>query len=318
MIAALSSAFRMAVAAPQISYPPELPVSARRDDLLAAIRDNQVVIVAGETGSGKTTQLPKICLELGRTAIAPPQPRRIAARTVATRIAEELGVELGDAVGYAVRFEDRSKRDTLVRLVTDGLLLAEIQRDRLLRRYDTIIVDEAHERSLNVDFLLGYLRRLLPQRPDLKLVITSATIDPGRFSAHFGDAPVIEVSGRTFPVEVRYRPPADGADQTDAIGDAVDELLSEPAGDVLVFLSGEREIRDTAEALAGRLGSAIGILPLYARLSPAEQQKVFKALSTHPENLKDLVTNFNVTARALSSDQQALADLAPALRDLAV
>jgi len=283
----------MTVAAPQISYPPELPVSARRDDLLAAIGDNQVVIVAGETGSGKTTQLPKICLELGRTAIAHTQPRRIAARTVATRIAEELGVELGGAVGYAVRFEDRSARDTLVRLLTDGLLLAEIQHDRLLRRYDTIIVDEAHERSLNVDFLLGYLRWLLPQRRDLKLVITSATIDPARFSAHFGDAPVVEVSGRTFPVAVRYAPVPDETDPVDAIGDAVEQLLHDAPGDVLVFLSGEREIRDTAEALAGRLGSAIGILPLYARLSPAEQQRVFKA---HAERRVVLATNVAETS----------------------
>src|SRR5215813_2088815 len=181
-----------------IEYPPELPITARRDDLLAAIRDHQVVVVAGETGSGKTTQLPKVCLELGRGvrgAIAHTQPRRLAARTVAERIADELGVPLGDAVGYAVRFSDRSSEDTLLRLMTDGLLLAEIQHDRLLRRYDTIIVDEAHERSLNIDFLLGYLKRILPRRKDLKLIITSATIDPERFARHFGDAPVIEVSG---------------------------------------------------------------------------------------------------------------------------
>ena len=283
----------MPTVVPQIRYPPELPVSARRDDLLAAIRDNQVVIVAGETGSGKTTQLPKICLELGRSSIAHTQPRRIAARTVATRIAEELNVELGSAVGYAVRFEDRSDPDTLVRLLTDGLLLAEIQHDRLLRRYDTIIVDEAHERSLNVDFLLGYLRWLLPQRPDLKLVITSATIDPGRFSAHFGDAPVIEVSGRTYPVEVRYQPVADETDPVDAIGDAVQELLDDAPGDVLVFLSGEREIRDTAEALAGRLPQEVGILPLYARLSPAEQQRVFQR---HSERRVVLATNVAETS----------------------
>ncbi|MBW3652863.1 MAG: ATP-dependent RNA helicase HrpA, partial [Actinobacteria bacterium] len=283
----------MVVAAPQISYPPELPVSARRDDLLDAIRENQVVIVAGETGSGKTTQLPKICLELGRTSIAHTQPRRIAARTVATRIAEELEVELGSAVGYAVRFEDRSGPETLVRLLTDGLLLAEIGHDRLLRRYDTIIVDEAHERSLNVDFLLGYLRWLLPRRPDLKLVITSATIDPGRFSAHFGDAPVVEVSGRTFPVEVRYEPVADETDPIDAIGDAVEQLLHDAPGDVLVFLSGEREIRDTAEALAGRLPEDVGILPLYARLSPAEQQRVFQR---HSERRVVLATNVAETS----------------------
>ena len=196
-------------AVPAVSYPPELPVSGRREDLLAAIRDNQVVVVAGETGSGKTTQIPKLCLELGRGvrgAIAHTQPRRLAARTVAERIADELKVPLGGAVGYAVRFSDRSSEDTLVRLVTDGLLLAEIHHDPLLRRYDTVIVDEAHERSLNIDFLLGYLARLLPKRPDLKVIITSATIDPERFARHFGGAPVVEVSGRTYPVEVRYAP----------------------------------------------------------------------------------------------------------------
>src|SRR3954447_1610659 len=265
---------------PRIASPPELPVSARRDDLLAAIRDHQVVVVAGETGSGKTTQLPKICLELGRGVrggIAHTQPRRIAARTVAERIADELDVPLGDAVGYAVRFSDRSSEDTLVRLVTDGLLLAEMQHDRLLRRYDTIIVDEAHERSLNIDFLLGYLKSILPRRPDLKLIITSATIDPERFATHFGDAPVVEVSGRTYPVEVRHPPLADeDADLPDAIADAVEELQREGPGDTLVFLSGEREIRDTAETLTGRFGDRLEILPLYARLSAAEQQRVFK------------------------------------------
>jgi len=305
---------RRRAAVPQVSYPQQLPVSARRDDLLAAIGENQVVIVAGETGSGKTTQLPKICLELGRGvrgAIAHTQPRRLAARTVAERIADELGVEIGEAVGYAVRFSNVSQRDTLVRLVTDGLLLAEMQHDRLLRRYDTIIVDEAHERSLNIDFLLGYLHRLLPQRPDLKLVITSATIDPGRFSAHFGEAPVVEVSGRTYPVEVRYRPLSaaeqvadddDDAveigpdrDPVDAIGDAVEELLRDCPGDVLVFLSGEREIRDTAEALAGRLRSQIEILPLFARLSPAEQQRVFK-----PHDARRVVLATNVAETSLT------------------
>jgi ATP-dependent helicase HrpA len=291
----------MATVAPRISYPPELPVSARRDDLLAAIAHHQVVIVAGETGSGKTTQLPKICLELGRTSIAHTQPRRIAARTVATRIAEELGVELGAAVGYAVRFEDRSHSETLVRLLTDGLLLAEIQQDRLLRRYDTIIVDEAHERSLNVDFLLGYLRWLLPRRPDLKLVITSATIDPARFSAHFGGAPVVEVSGRTFPVEVRYEPVADETDPVDAIGDAAAQLLRDAPGDVLVFLSGEREIRDTAEALGGRLGSDVEILPLYARLSPAEQQRVFKAHSSRRVVLATNVAETSLTVPGIGA-----------------
>src|SRR5829696_2749283 len=241
---------RRRASVPPITYPPQLPVSERKDEIAAAIRDHQVVVVAGETGSGKTTQLPKICLELGRGVagtIAHTQPRRLAARTVAERIAHELGVPLGEAVGYAVRFSDRSRADTLIRLMTDGLLLAEIRRDRYLGRYDTIIVDEAHERSLNIDFLLGYLARILPRRPDLKLIITSATIDPGRFSRHFGNAPVVEVSGRTWPVEVRYRPlaaqPAEddddgeaGAalpdrDPVDAIGDAVEELLRDGPGD---------------------------------------------------------------------------------------
>jgi ATP-dependent helicase HrpA len=270
---------RRRAAVPAIAYPPELPVSARREDLLAAIRDNQVVIVAGETGSGKTTQLPKLCLELGRGVrgmIAHTQPRRLAARTVAERIADELQVPLGGAVGYAVRFSDRSGEDTLVRLMTDGLLLAEIHRDPLLRRYDTVIIDEAHERSLNIDFLLGCLARILPRRPDLKLLITSATIDPDRFARHFGGAPVVEVSGRTYPVDVRYRPLEEDADQTEAIGDAVEELLRERRDDVLVFLSGEREIRDTADALEGRLGPRVEVLPLYARQSTAGQQRVFR------------------------------------------
>jgi ATP-dependent RNA helicase HrpA len=257
---------------PVITYPPELPVSARRDDLLDAIRSHQVVVVAGETGSGKTTQLPKLCLELGRTAIAHTQPRRIAARTVAERIAEELQVPLGEAVGYSVRFTDRSSRDSRVRVLTDGLLLAEIQRDRLLKRYDTIIVDEAHERSLNIDFLLGWIRSILPRRPDLKVIVTSATIDPARFAAYFDDAPVVEVSGRTYPVEVRYAPTE--ADPPEAVADAV-ASLTPLAGDVLVFLSGEREIRDAAEVLGGRF-SDLDVLPLFARLSAAEQQRVFK------------------------------------------
>ncbi len=263
---------------PHITYPPQLPVTKRHDDLLAAIRDNQVVVVAGETGSGKTTQLPKICLELGRGirgAIAHTQPRRIAARTVAQRISDELEIPLGGAVGYAVRFDDRGSEDTLVRIVTDGLLLAEIRRDPLLRRYDTVIVDEAHERSLNIDFLLGCLHRILPRRPDLKLIITSATIDPERFSKHFGDAPIIEVSGRTYPVEVRYRPPQRDQEMLDALADAVEELLTEHDGDVLAFFSGEREIRDAAELLGGRLGNEVEILPLYSRLATVDQQRVF-------------------------------------------
>ncbi|MEW2359087.1 ATP-dependent RNA helicase HrpA [Spirillospora sp. NPDC029432] len=283
---------RRRAAVPAITYPEQLPVSQKKDDIAAAIRDHQVVIVAGETGSGKTTQLPKICLELGRGvlgSIGHTQPRRLAARTVADRIAEELGTELGEAVGYKVRFTDRSSDGTLVKLMTDGILLAEIQTDRLLRRYDTLIIDEAHERSLNIDFLLGYVKEILPRRPDLKVIITSATIDPERFSAHFDDAPIVEVSGRTYPVEVRYRPLTDpedpkadpDRDQVQGILDAVDELALEAPGDVLVFLSGEREIRDTADALSkhlrGRRGEATEVLPLYARLSSAEQHRVFSA-----------------------------------------
>jgi ATP-dependent helicase HrpA len=271
----------------KVTYPPELPVSQRKDEIAVAIRDHQVVVVAGETGSGKTTQLPKICLELGRGAggqIGHTQPRRIAARTVAERIAEELGTELGTAVGYKVRFTDKSSDGTQVKVMTDGILLAEMQRDRQLRRYDTLIIDEAHERSLNIDFILGYLKRLLPTRPDLKVIITSATIDPERFSKHFNNAPIVEVSGRTYPVEVRYRPLADpdrpsdeAKDQVQGIIDGLAELRAEGPGDVLVFLSGEREIRDTADALADRpdLGD-LEVLPLYARLSAAEQHRVFQ------------------------------------------
>ncbi|MEH6381964.1 MAG: DEAD/DEAH box helicase, partial [Dietzia cercidiphylli] len=278
---------RRAESVPTPEYPEQLPVSARKDEIAAAIRDNQVVVIAGETGSGKTTQIPKICLELGRGVrgmIGHTQPRRLAARSVAERIAEELGVETGRLVGSAVRFDDRTGADTAVKLMTDGILLAEIRRDRLLRAYDTIIIDEAHERSLNIDFLLGYLRQILPRRPDLKLIITSATIDPDRFARHFADpaghpAPVIEVSGRTFPVEIRYRPlQVDHADRTidldplDALADAVGELLAEGDGDVLVFLSGEREIRDAEEVLRGRKYKSTEIFPLFARLTSAEQQ----------------------------------------------
>ncbi|HWM11913.1 MAG TPA: helicase-related protein, partial [Solirubrobacteraceae bacterium] len=282
-------------APPAIAYPPELPVSAHREELLEAIGDHQVVIVAGETGSGKTTQLPKLCLELGRERIAHTQPRRLAARTVAARIAEELKVPLGDLVGYAVRFRDRSSAATRVRLMTDGLLLAEIRRDKLLKRYDTIIVDEAHERSLNIDFLLGYLARTLPRRPDMRVIVTSATIDPERFSRHFGDAPVVEVSGRTYPVEVRYRPVEDpDRDQEDAIADACEELLREGPGDVLVFLSGEREIRDTADVLNGRL-DRVDVLPLYARLSASDQQKVFR-----PHSRRRVVLATNVAETSLT------------------
>ncbi len=321
---------------PAISYPPDLPVSQRRDDIAAAIQDNQVVIVAGATGSGKTTQLPKICLELGRESIGHTQPRRIAARTIAERIAEELGSALGDLVGYQVRFTDRVGKNTRIKLMTDGILLNEIHRDRMLKKYDTIIIDEAHERSLTVDFLLGYLRRLLPQRPDLKVIITSATIDPESFARHFADAagtpaPIVEVSGRSYPVEVRYRPlapdpvsddPADdpdtspaapagpvvqdirpssrdsrgrskrgaadvlhigsragveeqGVDLFDGINAALDELARESPGDVLVFLSGENEIRDAEEAIRGRNLPQTEVLPLYGRLSAADQHRVF-------------------------------------------
>ena len=289
---------------PVITYPAELPVSQRKTELAAAIRDNQVVIIAGETGSGKTTQLPKICLELGRGIsgqIGHTQPRRIAARTVADRIAAELKTELGAVVGYKVRFADTASDDTLIKVMTDGILLTEMQRDRLLLRYDTLIIDEAHERSLNIDFILGYLRQLLPRRPDLKVIITSATIDPERFSRHFAPAPIVEVSGRTYPVEVRYRPLADpdsepGAeprDQIQAIADAVTELRREGPGDVLVFLSGEREIRDTADALADE--PDLEILPLYARLSAAEQYRVFQ-----PHSGRRVVLATNVAETSLT------------------
>jgi ATP-dependent helicase HrpA len=262
---------------PPVTYPAELPVSQRKDEIAQVIRDHQVVIIAGETGSGKTTQIPKICLELGRGVdgqIGHTQPRRLAARTVAERIAEELGSPLGEAVGYQVRFTDVSARDTLVKLMTDGILLNELARDRDLRRYDTLIIDEAHERSLNIDFILGCLRQLLPRRPDLKVIITSATIDPERFAAAFGGAPIVEVSGRTYPVETRYRPVDEDADQGQAISDAIDELSAAGPGDILVFLSGEREIRDTADLLSGR--DRLDVLPLYSRLSAAEQHRVFE------------------------------------------
>ncbi|WP_327296615.1 ATP-dependent RNA helicase HrpA [Streptomyces sp. NBC_01197] len=277
---------RRAARVPTVSYPEQLPVSRKKDEIAEAIRDHQVVIVAGETGSGKTTQIPKICLELGRGVrgmIGHTQPRRIAARTVAERIADEMSTPLGEAVGWKVRFTDQVDQEaTFIKLMTDGILLAEIQTDRELRAYDTIIIDEAHERSLNIDFLLGYLAQLLPKRPDLKVVITSATIDPQRFARHFGDAPVVEVSGRTYPVEVRYRPLLEeegdegDRDQITAICEAVDELQDEGPGDVLVFLSGEREIRDTADALNKRNLRRTEVLPLYARLSHAEQHRVFQ------------------------------------------
>ena len=284
-------ALARAAAMPRPGFPPELPVSERRDDIAAAIRAHPVVIVRGETGSGKTTQLPKICLELGRGArglIGHTQPRRIAARSVAARIAHELGTELGECVGYKVRFTDRTGPNAYIKLMTDGILLAETQRDRLLAAYDTIIVDEAHERSLNVDFLLGYLKELLPRRPDLKVIVTSATLDAERFARHFGGdapAPVIEVSGRTYPVEVRYRPPATDEDDDEepleeAVVAAAEDLWREGAGDILVFLPGEREIRETADLARASFArrpyaSLVEVLPLYARLSVPEQQRVF-------------------------------------------
>jgi ATP-dependent helicase HrpA len=284
-------------AVPTPTYPEELPVSARVEDIAAALRDHQVVVVAGETGSGKTTQLPKVCLELGRGvrgAIAHTQPRRIAARAVAERLAEELDVPLGRTVGYQVRFTRHTTADTLVKVMTDGVLLAEIAHDPDLLSYDTVIVDEAHERSLNIDFLLGYLTRLLPRRPDLRVVITSATIDPQRFADHFGGAPVIEVSGRTYPVEVRYRPfDEEQGDQVQAVLDAVDELAHEGPGDVLVFLSGEREIRDTAEALRRHHRPGTEVLPLFGRLSAAEQHRVF---APHPGRRIVLATNVAETS----------------------
>ncbi|MFD7706844.1 ATP-dependent RNA helicase HrpA [Streptomyces sp. NPDC059786] len=290
---------------PAVTYPEELPVSQKKDAIAEAIRDHQVVIVAGETGSGKTTQIPKICMELGRGVrgmIGHTQPRRIAARTVAERVADELDTPLGEAVGWKVRFTDQVNPDgTFVKLMTDGILLAEIQTDRELRAYDTIIIDEAHERSLNIDFLLGYLAQLLPKRPDLKVVITSATIDPERFSRHFGDAPIVEVSGRTYPVEVRYRPLLEednedaDRDQITAITDAVEELMGEGKGDILVFLSGEREIRDTADALTKKQYRFTEVLPLYARLSHAEQHRVFQ-----PHTGRRIVLATNVAETSLT------------------
>lgn len=277
---------------PSISYPEQLPVTGRRDDIAEAIENNQVVIIAGETGSGKTTQIPKICLELGRGRrglIGHTQPRRLAARTVAERIAEELDQSIGDSVGYAIRFDDRVSSTTAVKLMTDGILLAEMQRDRFLNAYDTIIIDEAHERSLNIDFLLGYLKRLLPKRPDLKVIITSATIDPERFAEHFADAagkpaPIIEVSGRTYPVEIRYRPLEDESggktidlDPLDALCEAIEELMAEGEGDILCFFPGERDIRDAMEAIEGRHWRNVDVTPLFGRLSNQEQHRVFRS-----------------------------------------
>ena len=290
---------------PRPRYPEELPVVAKREEIARAIDASQVVIVCGETGSGKTTQLPKICLELGRGVagmIGHTQPRRIAARTVAARIATELASPLGHAVGYKVRFSDRISPDTYVKVMTDGILLAETQSDRRLRAYDTIIIDEAHERSLNIDFLLGYVRQLLPQRPDLKLIVTSATIDAERFSRHFDDAPVIEVSGRLYPVDIRYRPLAgreEGDEEQDMIQatlDAVDELARAPGGgDILIFLPGEREIREMADALHRHHPRGTEILPLYARLSFEEQERVFR-----PAGARRVVLATNVAETSLT------------------
>ena len=283
-----------------IVFPDNLPVSQRKAEIQKLIAENQVVIVAGETGSGKTTQLPKMCLELGfgqKGLIGHTQPRRIAARSVATRIAEELKCELGALVGYKVRFNDQISENTQIKLMTDGILLAEIQTDRYLNQYDTLIIDEAHERSLNNDFILGYLKQLLPRRPDLKVIITSATIDVERFSKHFNNAPIIEVSGRTYPVEVRYRPIVedDEQDQLQGILNAVDELQAEGRGDILIFLNGEREIRDTAEALEKQDLRHTEILPLYARLSAQEQNKIF-----HPSGLNRIVLATNVAETSLT------------------
>ena len=298
---------------PAIEYPESLPVSARRDDIMELIRDNQVVVIAGETGSGKTTQIPKMLLELGRGRrglIGHTQPRRIAARTVAERIAHELGQDIGETVGYAIRFDDRVTDTTAVKLMTDGILLAEMQRDRFLNAYDTIIIDEAHERSLNIDFLLGYLKRLLPARPDLKVIITSATIDPERFAAHFADAsgepaPIIEVSGRTYPVEIRYRPletevaAKDGStkvvdiDMLDGLIDALKELMREGDGDILCFFASERDIRDAMEVIEKQHWRGVEVTPLFGRLSNAEQHRVF---SPHSGRRIVLATNIAETS----------------------
>ncbi len=291
------------------NFPLNLPINERQDDICKAIEEHQVIILCGETGSGKTTQLPKLCLKMGRGTygmIGHTQPRRIAARSVANRIAEELGTKIGESVGYKIRFSDKSNKHSHIKVMTDGILLAEIQNDPFLQNYDTLIIDEAHERSLNIDFILGYLKQLLPKRPDLKIIITSATIDPDRFAKHFKDAPVIEVSGRTYPVEVRYRPlktddeKASQKDQQQAIINAVDELshetsINKSSGDVLVFLSGERQIRETAEALRKHHFNKTEIIPLFSRLSNAEQQKVFKS-----HTLRRIILATNVAETSLT------------------
>lgn len=293
---------------PQIRYPKQLPVSARKDDIAEAIKNNQVVIIAGETGSGKTTQIPKICLELGRGRrglIGHTQPRRLAARTVAERIAEELEQKIGQSVGYAIRFDDQVGPQTSVKLMTDGILLAEMQKDRYLNAYDTIIIDEAHERSLNIDFLLGYLKQLLPKRPDLKVIITSATIDPERFAQHFSDqngnaAPIIEVSGRTYPVEVLYRPLQTekgnklvDIDPIDGLLQAINELMGYGEGDILCFFAGEADIREAMEAIIAQKWKGVEVVPLFGRLSNQEQHRVF---SPHAGRRIVLATNIAETS----------------------
>ena len=305
---------RRAALIPDVDYPEQLPVSARRDDIMELLRDHQVVIIAGETGSGKTTQIPKMLLQLGRGRrglIGHTQPRRLAARAVAERIADELDQQIGQSVGYAIRFDDKVSPTTSVKLMTDGILLAEMQKDRYLNAYDTIIIDEAHERSLNIDFLLGYLKRLLPKRPDLKLVVTSATIDPERFAHHFRDsdgkpAPIIEVSGRTYPVEVRYRPlveqvqTKDGVkeldkDMIDGVVEACAELMREGDGDVLCFFASERDIRDCMEAIENKQWRGVEIVPLFGRLSNAEQHRVFA-----PHSGRRIVLSTNIAETSLT------------------
>ncbi|MDK6492160.1 ATP-dependent RNA helicase HrpA [Corynebacterium coyleae] len=300
---------------PEITYPENLPVSARRDDIMELVRDNQVVVIAGETGSGKTTQIPKMLLEMGRGRrglIGHTQPRRLAARTVAERIADELGQDIGESVGYAIRFDDKVSPSTAVKLMTDGILLTEMQRDRFLNAYDTIIIDEAHERSLNIDFLLGYLKRLLPKRPDLKVIVTSATIDPEAFASHFADAegnpaPIIEVSGRTYPVEIRYRPlveqiqKKDGSikeidtDMIDGVVAACKELMGEGNGDILCFFSSERDIRDCMEAIEKQHWRDVEVVPLFGRLSNAEQHRVFS-----PHSGRRIVLSTNIAETSLT------------------
>src|SRR5580700_10884112 len=280
-----------------LTFPPELPISARVIDIAVAVNEHPVVIVAGATGSGKTTQLPKIALAMGRGVhklIGVTQPRRLAATSVAARVATEVGSTLGADVGYQVRFDDRTTAATYVKFMTDGIMLAEIHGDPLLRRYDTIVIDEAHERSLTIDFLLGWMKRILPERPDLKVIVSSATLETERFSAFFDGAPVIEVQGRTYPVDVLYEPPAKDTDLPEAVADAVANVTTlDPQGDILVFLPGEREIRDTENALNARELRHTLIQPLYARLSASDQARVFTSL---PQRRVILATNVAETS----------------------